>query len=294
MDLGLTGFGIFSILSLIHGEFIVPSAITADLDETVILECRLEGNYRWYAISWQKQTEDGTSDIIVTLPVDTKQPDWNNQMDAYYRQRYEPIINSNADVLEFSLRINGLTCVDRGTYSCNVMGNFPVKSKSTEVTVTSVATRPDINYDELSLERNSTFDIECEAEVGFPPGELVWLYKAQDSPVFHILGDEEAQETNSITPCRRSAVKKHRLEVTDDVAGSTFRCALRGRHTEIDFFDDVKIQLTGLPTTPEPEPECDGVVCITENDDSNSVTTYVCYNLLLCCILLNFLNSFYH
>ncbi|ESO89465.1 hypothetical protein LOTGIDRAFT_234306 [Lottia gigantea] len=273
---------------MLSSEFVVPDFVSTELGGTIRLECKLVGQYRWYAIAWKKTSEDGTVKQLVNLPIDTRQPEWNKEASNIYGFRYSPIINMDGEITEFSLKIKNVDCSDRGKYSCIVTGNFPEKTKDVTVEAISLPTSPTIEYDKLVIERNSTFELTCEAEIGLPSSNIVWLRKTKDSNVFERLDDQGRSAVTDITACEKRESSSIDIFVSDESDGSIYRCALHGRHNEAKFYDEVKVELAEIPTTADPgnDSDCDGTVCISENkdpttNDSGNSSTVRVYSFIL-------------
>ncbi|XP_041365182.1 uncharacterized protein LOC121380434 [Gigantopelta aegis] len=272
----------FVLLAVVNGNFDVPPSVSGRIGAKTRLDCRLNDGYRWYVISWYKLNSDGTKELLVSLPSDTKTPDWSSS-DSGYRRRMRPKISIEKFRTEFNLELTHLSCEDEGqAFQCIIIGQTGTMTGITYIHTHSEPKRPEIHYDYLFIEMNSSFEIECQVDVGFPPKRIVWMYKSAFDHDFQVMEVQRPQVQVSRENCHIIVRKPVLIFMNRKSSGAVYRCTIEGYdYTDQQYFDEVTVQLPKVEVETisnqrgyREDAKCPDVGCIAEsNYPSNTATS---------------------
>lgn len=104
--------------------------------------------------------------------------------------------------------------------------------------------------DEVILEENDTYTLECIATAGIPVADLRWYYKIPGSSDFVRIDTESEQELLDIDDCSQKAIQKIDVIVNPETDGIIYRCKVESNLLDDEernsFYDDVLLKLPSM------------------------------------------------
>lgn len=228
-------------------------------DSKVNLECRYQSTAVWYVIQWKRLYPNMESETITTLKNDgkssTPMPIWEGIRDDNFRTRVRTSVYVDVTSVDFTLSIHEFSCNDTGIYVCQVVGSDLLRN-ATNLTITAKPEAPRVIDDEVILEENDTYTLECTATAGIPVADLRWYYKIPGSSDFVRIDTESEQEVLDLDDCSQKAIQQIDVIVNPETDGIIYRCKvesdLLNEEERNNFHDDVLLK---LPKKIVPQPE---------------------------------------
>ncbi|XP_052060047.1 uncharacterized protein LOC127700542 isoform X2 [Mytilus californianus] len=160
-------------------------------------------------------------------------------------------------------------------------------SNATNLTITAKPEAPRVIEDEVILEENDTYTLECTATAGIPVADLRWYYKIPGSSDFVRIDTESEQEVLDLDDCSQKAIQKIDVIVNPETDGIIYRCKvesdLLNEEERNNYHDDVLLK---LPKKIVPQPEYR--MPQTKPPDSNranSISGYLTFSLTVLVII---------
>ena len=101
--------------------------------------------------------------------------------------------------------------------------------------------------DEIILEENDTYTLECTAMAGIPVADLRWYYKVPGSDNFVRIDMESKQEIVKLDDCRQKAIQSIDVVISKATDGIIYRCKVESdlldEQEKHSFHDDVLLKL---------------------------------------------------
>lgn len=248
---------ILTVLALLFGIFqlstelvITRQSVVGMKGSKVTLDCKYHSSDRWYLMQWKRQLTDKTDVTITTLvnhgKTSSPTPIWEEGIEDNFRTRARTSVFVDVNNVDFTLFINDFSCNDTGTYICLVTAANSFRN-TTNLTITAKPERPTVLDDEVILEENDTYTLECTAMAGIPEADLRWYYKIPGTMDFVRIDEEYKQETIEVDECNQRAIQKIDVSIKQYLDGITYRCKVESdlldEQEKESFYDDVVLKL---------------------------------------------------
>ncbi|VDH96535.1 Hypothetical predicted protein [Mytilus galloprovincialis] len=283
-------FGLFKLSSEI---VITTPSVVGMKDSKVDLGCRYQSTAVWYVIQWKRLYPNMEQETITTLKNDgkssTPMPIWEGIRDESFRTRVRTSVYVDVTSVDFTISIHDFSCNDTGVYVCQVVGSS-LLNNSTNLTIAAKPGAPRVIDDEVILEENDTYTLECIATAGIPVADLRWYYKIPGSSDFVRIDTESEQELLDIDDCSQKAIQKIDVIVNPETDGIIYRCKVESNLLDDEernsFYDDVLLKLP-IKVIPQPEYRMPQTKApIDPSNRANSISGYLTFCLMGALVIL--------
>ncbi|XP_064617669.1 uncharacterized protein LOC135481857 isoform X2 [Liolophura sinensis] len=174
---------------------------------------------------------------------------------------YAATFSREANKASYSLSFRKLTCYDRGEYRCTFTTLTGTCVTKFIVNITADPYAPLLRNDSIRGDVGSTVNVLCEANVGYPAGEIWWYYYPADgSNAYRLTTDKP--DMSSAGDCRFYAKSTLTMTLKTEDHAATIRCSPRSSSGLLKDFAEAKVIVNGLEITTEPTPKpCLGSLC---------------------------------
>ncbi|KAH3810122.1 hypothetical protein DPMN_138508 [Dreissena polymorpha] len=207
------------------------SNVVANLNEGVTsLKCRLNHVGDWQTITISKRANDDRVAFDVITATNGK-PDVTVHNSALKGRVFAHVDASRRYEVEVSLWIYVLACGDEGTYKCSANRELNITPAVGNIQLQVKPDVPALSVPSVILEGAPLSNpFQCEANVGYPPGDLVLLVKTPEHPVFREVVENVTSHTEQ-SNCSIRMLKSYTFLPNLAHNGVTIQCAVTNNMT---------------------------------------------------------------